>query len=347
MQQISKQGIHIEYGGKKYISLHSLCDDLGLPYSEVSHRYNKTKDIEQSVEWGKELAERKRGYVIWGQNYGSLSQIANAFGVNLGSMRARMDQEKKLEDIISGLLQKETIFFEGKEYHGISELSVAYGHDPSLVLDRLYNGQPLERALKQGIREICRPEFEIEYHGRTYDSKRSLCRELGITYSNIHEMVVNNHVDFETAVDIFREVKERVGIPKERMISWVPVCIINGKWYKTVVELCTDYKVSQSTIASYKNRHGYTGVLETLQAMQKETKPGYVYNGEVKTSSELEKMGIWSQDIKKLPKTTMPLYPQLSGYDFVTNCVDVIKIYTEVKEEKLNSQQEQEMHLTM
>lgn len=40
------------------------------------------------------------------------------------------------------------------------------------------------------------------------------------------------------------------------------------------------------------------------------------------------------------PKQEFPLYPQLMGYDFVTDCVDVAQIYAEVKAEKLEQARE-------
>ena len=89
----------------------------------------------------------------------------------------------------------------------------------------------LERALSQPIRQVNRPEFAIEYDGKMYASKRQLSREIGISTGCIHEMMVNNDLDFETAVDILLETKDRIGIPREKMISGLPVCIIDGRTY--------------------------------------------------------------------------------------------------------------------
>lgn len=349
MAPISKKGIDLEYQGKRYISLHSLCDDLKLPYSEVSHRYHKTKDVEKAVEWGRTVVDTKKVYSLWGKDYNSLSQIATAFGVNLGSIRARLDtdRENTLEEIISDLLQKETIVFEGKEYSGISVLATAYGKDPNLVFDRLAYGNTLDRALKQEVRKINRPEYAVEYRGKIYESKRQLGRELGISIVCLRELMANHEIDFETAVDIYHESKERAGIPRDKMISYLPVCIINGRWYKTVVEISDVYKIATSAIATYKSRHGYKGILETLQAMQRETKPAYILDGKSKTYTELVKMGYGSGAMKRLQKTTIPYYAQLADCDFYTECVDVLRIYSEVKEEKLNPRQEQGMQMNM
>ena len=40
-----RKGHEIDYAGKKYVSLHELCDDLDLPYAPLAHKYYRTKDI--------------------------------------------------------------------------------------------------------------------------------------------------------------------------------------------------------------------------------------------------------------------------------------------------------------
>lgn len=152
-------------------------------------------------------------------------------------------------------------------------------------------------------------------------------------------MMVNNDLDFETAVDILLETKDRIGIPREKMISGLPVCIINGRTYRTVQEVACEFHLSTNAIASYKNRNGYTGMLETLCAMQEEIKECYVIDGDVKTYKELLKMGYTSSSYRQVPKKSVPRYPQLAGKDFVNNCVDAMKIYREVKEERMEQDQ--------
>ena len=70
------------YDGRKYISLRELCRDLNLPYSQVMHKYYRTKSIEESVEWAKKVQAKKAGYVLWGRQYETLNDIAKAFGLN-------------------------------------------------------------------------------------------------------------------------------------------------------------------------------------------------------------------------------------------------------------------------
>lgn len=344
-RKISKRGTQVEYNGKKYVSLRELSKDIGVPYAPLMHRYYRTEDIEDAVAWATDTMEKKKSYVLWNRQYENLNSIALAFGLNPGSIYARIKENDSLEDIVSGLLQKETITFRGKEYKGISALATAYNHDPSIIFDRLKYGFELERALTQPIRKLNRPELEVTYQGKVYASKNELYRELGIAGDCIHEMMVNHDTDFETAVDIYWETKVKAGIPAEEMLSYLPVCIIKGRCYKTVVELANEIGISTSAMVTYKHRHGHEGVIDTLQAMQLETKERYILNGEVKTYKELMKMGYTSSSYKQVPKERIPVYPQLQKYDFTKGCVDVMKIYEEVKQEKLNMEQGMQMNM--
>ena len=87
----------------------------------------------------------------------------------------------------------------------------------------------LEEALFSPIRRRNKPQCEIKYHGITYESKRDFSRKMKISVGCIHEMMVNNNVDFETVADILLEVKEKAGIPADRMISRIPYVYYQGK----------------------------------------------------------------------------------------------------------------------
>lgn len=224
-----KQGIIVEYKGKKYVSLKELSKDIEVPYSSLMHRYYRTGDIEDAVAWAADTMEKKRSYVLWNHQYENVNSIALDFGLNPGSIFARLKENDSLEDIVRGLLQKETITFHGKEYNGISELATVYNHDPSIIFERLKYGFELERALLQPIRKPKRPELGITYRGKAYASKNELYRELGIAGDCIHEMMTNHDTDFETAVDIYWVTKLKAGIPAEEMLSYLPVCIIRGR----------------------------------------------------------------------------------------------------------------------
>ena len=60
----------------------------------------------------------------------------------------------------------------------------------------------MEEALFLPIRQMNKPQYEITYRGKTYQSKRAFARENNIGIVCIREMMENHGVDFETAADI-------------------------------------------------------------------------------------------------------------------------------------------------
>ena len=97
----------MEYKGKKYVSLKELSKDINVPYSPLMHRYYRTGDIEDAVLWAANAEEKKKSYVLWNRQYENVNSIALAFGLNAGSIFARLKGNESLEEIVKGLLQKE------------------------------------------------------------------------------------------------------------------------------------------------------------------------------------------------------------------------------------------------
>lgn len=170
-----RKGHEIDYAGKKYVSLHELCDDLDLPYSPLAHKYYRTKDIEQSVERAKKVKDAQT-YTVWGREYKSLTDIAKEYGTSAAVISKRLQDGKTAEEAIAEIIQKETFSFCGKEFHGLAQIANFYGKDYSLVWERLKYSMSMEEALFLPIRQMNKPQYEITYRGKTYQSKRASVR---------------------------------------------------------------------------------------------------------------------------------------------------------------------------
>lgn len=75
--------------------------------------------------------------------------------------------------------------------------------------------------------------------------------------------------------------------------------------------------------------------MEALARMQKEKREKHIIDGKAISYKEMSKMGYSKYKCGKVPKQGFSLYPQLIGYDFATDCIDVAQIYAEIKAEKL------------
>ncbi len=71
------------------------------------------------------------------------------------------------------------------------------------------------------------------------------------------------------------------------------------------------------------NLNGCAGILEALAWMQEEKREKHFIDGKAVSYEEMGKMEYSRYKCGKVSKQEVPLYPQLIGYDFVTDCVDV------------------------
>ena len=148
----------------------------------------------------------------------------------------------------------------------------------------------------------------------------------------LKEYTINNYVE-----DILQDLYE------EKADVVIFSCYI---WNISFVrELAAELKISAAAISTYKNRNRCGGILETLCQMQKEERENYFLDGRAVSYKELMQMGYTSVSYQTVPKKKIPLYPQLAGHDFVTGCVDVAKIYEEVKSERLEQEKGMQMNM--
>ena len=109
--------------GKKYVSLHELCDDLDLPYSPLAHKYYRTKDIEQSVERAKKVKDAQT-YIVWGREYKSLTDIAKEYGTSAGrQFQKDCRTEKTARKLSQKSYRRKHFLSVGKEFHGLAQIA--------------------------------------------------------------------------------------------------------------------------------------------------------------------------------------------------------------------------------
>ena len=58
-----REGTKVIYEGKEYPSLRELSRQLGLEYSPLVHKFYRTNNIEESVEWAKQSSAKSEQYV--------------------------------------------------------------------------------------------------------------------------------------------------------------------------------------------------------------------------------------------------------------------------------------------
>lgn len=322
----------VVYEGICYQSVKALAREKGLDYSSLSHFYYKKKDIGEAVECCLKCSREKP--VLWGRAYQSVSEVALKFGLPYGYLAYQMNAGCSLQDAVKRGLEKEPIVFRGTHYTHFADLCAAYQMQPSNVYDRLYYGLSLEDALTKPVKGMGN-KSPVIYQGKAYESQIALCREYGISALCVREQLKTQLLTFVDAVDVFVRLKERMEIPWEEPVNYIPHARIRGKNYKTAGMLMQEFHLTAMAFYTYKNRSGSLDIFEVLQAMQSERRGAYLVDGKPFFRTDLEKQGYSCSRIKMLEKVDVPRYPQLQGFDFKTGCYDGEKIYYEILNEKL------------
>ena len=96
-----------------------------------------------------------------------------------------------------------------------------------------------------------------------------------------------------------------------------------------------EFGITATTFYTCKHRNEDKDVFTVLKQMQAETRRAYEADGKGMFREELRKLGYTEARINKLPKTEIPKYPTMQGFDFDTECYDGEKLYYEILNEKL------------
>lgn len=96
------------------------------------HNYYRTKNVDKAVKIAQKAKEAEI-YVVWGKKYCSVSKMANEYGISPATISKKLKQGKTVEEALAEILKKEVIFFQGKEFLGLTELSCYYGQDGMVV----------------------------------------------------------------------------------------------------------------------------------------------------------------------------------------------------------------------
>lgn len=325
-------GTPVEYEGVRYPSLKSLAEELGFSVSVLQHAYYRTKDIEESVKYCREYASRDM--TVWGKTYRSLAEVSLVFGISHYHLVSQAQEGKRLEEVVKKALETEPILFHGKRYECFGELCAEWGMQPTTVYGRLRYGMDLEAALTRPVKGVGNKKG-ISYEGIDYESHVALCRAYGISISCIREQIRTNPLTFLEAFEVMVRLKEKLGMGKEELLNYIPHCRVRGRNYKTVAGFLREFDITATTFYGRKNKSEDKEMFSVLKEMQAEGRRAYLAEGKPMLRTELLKRGYTESRICRLPRTELPRYPKLQGFDLDTGCIDAEKLYYEILNEKL------------
>ncbi|MDA8229072.1 MAG: hypothetical protein M0T74_15490, partial [Desulfitobacterium hafniense] len=334
----------VTYQNVKYKSIKHMADTMNLPYWSLAYYLSKIKDIDNAVEQCR-LNSSKAPLILWGNQYDSLVEISMAFGVRYSSLVKELGDNKSLQEAVQYLLSVEPIEFEGRQYATITELCMDYKVQPVNVYKRLKQGMQLDQALRQPLRITSKGD-RITYEGVMYQSKTALCREYGISVMCVNQNARLNKSSFIETFQLLHQLKEHAGMTKAGQLNFIPRCIIRGTLYKTNNVLANELGISPELIKAYKRHHGFTNLFDSLKAMQAEKKAVCQLSTEVVTWEELKRRGYTKSlidGLKSSHQILVPMYSQLQGKDFDTDCIDTLELYDQLRERLQTQLDEQDV----
>lgn len=335
IQNVKGRGKLMKCKGKLYRSPKVLAEEYGLPAGSLIHFLQRCNSVEEAVKRCMEQQEKK--ITLWGREYASRYEMAEALGISYNAIAFGVNVKKmSLEDTVKGLLQKEPVRFEGKEYPTLVDLCTEYQVQPANVMDRLQRGKTLYEAVYTPVKNngILNP---IEYEGKTYQNVAFLCREY-----HISKVLVEGQRRYEknkTVLDCFhliRTLRDECRWPKDRIFSYIPRCKIDGKFYKHLSSFASVAGLTVLQIESYRSKHNCKNLIETLYAMQKERIPGYQTEHGLFTYSQLKRVGYSERERKKMKyiKDGIPQYPSLQDFHFEEDCMDILERWEQLFDKK-------------
>ena len=299
IDDVRGRGRLFEYNGKLYRSPKALAEEYGLPWNSLSHYMQRCKTVEEAVKSCKEAQEKK--ITLWGKQYQSRYEVAEAFGIRETSITFRSYTRKAtLEEIVLELLQKEPIYFEGNTYNTLTELCAKYQVQPCNVFERLKYGKTLEEAVYLPIRNNGK-RYEVEYEGKVYQNAAFLCREYHISKSLVKgQQRYKPEYSFIKCFQMIKQLRDECKWPDTEVFAFIPRLKVQGTFYKSLADFAAVIGMTRGQIDAYKSRHHYKNMIEALQAMQRDRIPAYKTEYGLLSYSEARKRRYTYAQIEKL-----------------------------------------------
>ena len=263
IDDVRGRGRLFEYNGKLYRSPKALAEEYGLPWNSLSHYMQRCKTVEEAVKSCKEAQEKK--ITLWGKQYQSRYEVAEAFGIRETSITFRSYTRKAtLEEIVLELLQKESIYFEGNTYNTLTELCAKYQVQPCNVFERLKYGKTLEEAVYLPIRNNGK-RYEVEYEGKVYQNAAFLCREYHISKSLVKgQQRYKPEYSFIKCFQMIKQLRDECKWPDTEVFAFIPRLKVQGTFYKSLADFAAVIGMTRGQIDAYKSRHHYKNMIKAL-----------------------------------------------------------------------------------
>lgn len=185
----------IEFNEKQYKSIRQLSLEVNIPYTTLLHRLDSGKTLTEAVRAG---SPTQNHVTVAGQNFKSITQAAEFFGVKANTARSRLKNGFTVEEAF-GLKKrqkkkknqetcKNPVTVNGVKYGSLFQAARSFNLSTNMVNKRVKKGLTIEQALElepfpdwftpgKGQHAIKRKQKRIEEENKTGLKTCSVCKK--------------------------------------------------------------------------------------------------------------------------------------------------------------------------
>lgn len=181
------------YQGVVYANRKHLCEALGLDYYRFRSAFERTGNMEQSVEFAKTPSASRKPFAARGKTYSNYMEFCEDTGmpyptlINMIYVRG-MTVEEAYDTFLDNQKNKPVFAYDGKTYPSLRSLCLQNGFSYTSIHAQMRQGASLEEAIAVHLQRMKEPKKggSVSYHGKKYRSLFALTKELGCSYPRVY-----------------------------------------------------------------------------------------------------------------------------------------------------------------
>lgn len=270
-QLIHSQAVPVLYKGVPFESIKSLGSYLGLTEHQIQNIlpsdpkttiYNK--EVNSYIE---DYYTGKTEYFLFNRGFKNQTTLANHFGIDPKVVAGINFRYNGMRDIfekkIIEAVHSEPIFYDNQEFKDLSDFCTKYKQDYTVLVRLMASGMSLDDALHY---EVKTPRgWEIEFRGKTYNSKRDLLNKHG--YSLNFSTSLRQFFDPKRDIEVFGLyldfIKEKGFADPVGYITGLPMVYYNGDYFLKAKDFYAAIGVTNRNVTHEQNAKENIGLTKT------------------------------------------------------------------------------------
>ena len=181
------------YQGVVYANRKHLCEALGLDYYRFRSAFERTGNMEQSVEFARIPSASRKPFTAKGKTYSNYMEFCEDTGIpystliNMIYVRG-MTVEEAYDAFFDHQKNKPVFEYDGEVYPSLRSLCLNNGFSYTSIHAQMRQGASLEEAIDAYLQRMKEPKKggPVSYHGEEYRSLFALTKAYGCSYPRVY-----------------------------------------------------------------------------------------------------------------------------------------------------------------